>query len=54
LASPNENTVPLHRRITHPEFVEGCWGCKVASVSLSVPIAFRAVLKDAKEPRRIG
>lgn len=25
----------LHRKLTHPEFVEGCFGCKVGSLQLS-------------------
>ena len=25
----------LHRERTHPEFVEGCFGCKAATVSFS-------------------
>lgn len=25
----------LHRQQTHPEFVEGCFGCKVSTLSLN-------------------
>jgi hypothetical protein len=25
----------LHRRTTHPEFVEGCFGCKVSTLQMS-------------------
>lgn len=25
----------LHRRQTHPEFVEGCFGCKVGTLEMS-------------------
>ena len=26
--------LPLHRRRTHPQYVEGCFGCKVTSVTV--------------------
>lgn len=25
----------LHRKVTHPEYVEGCFGCKVGNLQLS-------------------
>ena len=25
--------IPLHVRKTHPQYVEGCWGCKAAGIS---------------------
>lgn len=24
-----------HQELTHPQFVEGCWGCKISSVQLT-------------------
>jgi hypothetical protein len=26
----------LHRRTTHPEYVEGCFGCKVSTLEMGV------------------
>lgn len=34
--------MPLHRR-THPELVEGCFACKISSVSFEVPPWMRSV-----------
>lgn len=32
----------LHQRVTHPEFVEGCFGCKLSTLQLSTGDAGRA------------
>jgi hypothetical protein len=37
--------VSLHRRTTHPDFIEGCFGCKIATIAFgTVPGAH----KDAR------
>lgn len=36
----------LHRERTHPEFVEGCFGCKVGSLQLSTGDANGALVKN--------
>lgn len=42
----------LHRVITHPDEVPGCFGCKIASVNLNVSPEFRAVERSEKVLRR--
>lgn len=39
----------LHRRQTHPEEVEGCFGCKAAGLSLSVGDARHDGIQSAKQ-----
>jgi hypothetical protein len=39
----------LHRRITHPELVEGCFGCKVGDLQLSVGDARHDGVMSAKQ-----
>jgi hypothetical protein len=38
----------LHRRTTHPELVEGCFGCKVGNLQLSVGAARHDGIPTAK------
>ena len=39
----------LHRRTTHPEYVENCFGCKVGELELSVGVANHRELPTAKQ-----
>jgi len=39
----------LHRRTTHPELVEGCFGCKVGELQLSVGEARHDGVPTAKQ-----
>ena len=39
----------LHRRQTHPEYVEGCFGCKVGDLELSVGAARNDGIPTAKQ-----
>jgi hypothetical protein len=39
----------LHRRTTHPELVEGCFGCKVGDLQLSVGEARHDGVMSAKQ-----
>ena len=39
----------LHRRTTHPELVEGCFGCKVGDLQLSVGDARHDGVMSAKQ-----
>ena len=39
----------LHRRTTHPELVEGCFGCKVGNLQLSVGEARHDGVMTAKQ-----
>ena len=39
----------LHRRTTHLEYVEGCFGCKVGELELSVGVANHRELPTAKQ-----
>ena len=39
----------LHRRTTHPELVEGCFGCKVGNLQLSVGDARHDGVMSAKQ-----
>jgi hypothetical protein len=39
----------LHRRTTHPEYVEGCFGCKIGELELSVGVANHRELPTAKQ-----
>lgn len=39
----------LHRRTTHPELVEGCFGCKVGELQLSVGEARHDGVMTAKQ-----
>ena len=36
----------LHRERTHPEYVEGCFGCKIGSLQLSTGDANGALVKN--------
>jgi hypothetical protein len=42
----------LHRRTTHPELVEGCFGCKVGNLQLSVGDARHDGVMSAKQHDR--
>jgi hypothetical protein len=42
----------LHRKQTHPEYVEGCFGCKVGELELSVGVANNRNLPTAKQHDR--
>ena len=42
----------LHRRTTHPELVEGCFGCKVGDLQLSVGEARHDGVMTAKQHDR--
>ena len=42
----------LHRRTKHPEYVEGCFGCKVGDLQLSVGEARHAGVPTAKQHAR--
>lgn len=39
----------LHRRTKHPEYVEGCFGCKVGDLQLSVGDARHDGVMSAKQ-----
>ena len=39
----------LHRRTKHPEYVEGCFGCKVGDLQLSVGEARHDGVPTAKQ-----
>ena len=39
----------LHRRKTHLEYVEGCFGCKIGELELSVGVANHRELPTAKQ-----
>ena len=39
----------LHRRTTHPELVEGCFGCKVGNLQMSVGEARHDGVMTAKQ-----
>ena len=39
----------LHRRTTHPELVEGCFGCKIGNLQLSVGDARHDGVMSAKQ-----
>jgi hypothetical protein len=39
----------LHRRTTHPELVEGCFGCKISDLQLSVGDARHDGVMSAKQ-----
>ena len=39
----------LHRRTTHPEFVEGCFGCKVSTLQLSPGDAAHTKMVSSKK-----
>jgi hypothetical protein len=39
----------LHRRTKHPEYVEGCFGCKVGDLQLSVGEARHDGVMTAKQ-----
>lgn len=42
----------LHRRLTHPEYVDGCFGCKVLDLELSVGVANAKEIPSAKQHDR--
>jgi len=42
----------LHRRTTHLEYVEDCFGCKVGELELSVGVANHRELPTAKQHDR--
>lgn len=39
----------LHRRLTHPKYVDGCFGCKVGELELGVGFANAKGIPSAKE-----
>ena len=39
----------LHRRTTHPEYVEDCFGCKIGELELSVGVANHRGIPTAKQ-----
>jgi hypothetical protein len=39
----------LHRIQSHPEYVEGCFGCKIGELELSVGVANHRNLPTAKQ-----
>lgn len=43
----------LHRRTVHPEFVEGCFGCKVGSLQLSTGDANSRIIPPRKWDNRL-
>lgn len=36
----------LHRELTHPEYVEGCFGCKVGSIQMATGDANGKLIKN--------
>ena len=44
-------TIPLHVREVHPEYVEGCFGCKVSNVVLNTGAASSDPNYQANEAR---
>jgi hypothetical protein len=42
----------LHRRTTHFEYVEGCFGCKIGDLELSVGVANHRGIPTAKQHDR--
>lgn len=32
----------LHQQQVHPDFVEGCFGCKVSTLAVTLPKGFQA------------
>jgi hypothetical protein len=39
----------LHRRLTHPEYVEGCFGCKASTLDLNPGEANSRLTMSAKK-----
>ncbi len=39
----------LHRKQKHPEYVEGCFGCKIGELELSVGVANSKGIPTAKQ-----
>ena len=39
----------LHRRLTHPEYVEGCFGCKASTLDLNPGEASSRLTMSAKK-----
>ena len=39
----------LHRKQKHPEYVEGCFGCKIGELELSVVVANSKGIPTAKQ-----
>lgn len=42
----------LHRRRTHPEFVNGCFGCRAATVGVNLSAAYRGTEAREKTLRK--